>query len=290
MSFAYVKNIFLVVICLFILFREGTCAFACSLLAATGDRLKDGGTLVAMTWDVPRNIKGELRLVIPRKGSPYLGLFPLQAKNEGNIVAGLNEPGLVLITASVDSKPSKKGFLRRCSLVETILRSFGTVDAVIANTNLISNAPPLFLIIADKSKIALIQIGSRGRYTVDCIENGLLYQTNHYTHQNLLRENEIYVENSILRYNRLQNLLANQPTHFKVEDFLSLADDRGNGPDNSIWRSGSSEKKDRTLARWVVYLSKNSVPELYFRLLNPGNNELNYEIKTDNAFWTEGIE
>lgn len=285
-----VNKLFGIIICLLIFSLEGSHALACSLWAAAGDQIKDGGTLVGMTWDVPQGIKGELRLVIPKKGSRYLGLFPLQTKDRNTIVAGINELGLVIITASPNSKSSKKRFVGNSNLVETILRSFGTVDAVMANKTLFLKTRPMFLIIADRSKIILVQIGSAGKHTVDVAANGLFYQTNHYTHQSLLKENELFVENSMLRLNRLQNLLANHQGPFVIDAFLSIADDRANGPDNSIWRIGSSEKKERTLAGWVTYLSQSSPPELYFKLSNPGANELNYEIKLDKIFWTEGTE
>lgn len=290
MPHVLVNKLYGIIICLLIFSLEGSHALACSLWAAAGDRIKDGGTLVGMTWDVPQGIKGELRLVIPRKGSRYLGLFPLQTKGRHNIVAGINELGLVIITSSANSKSSRKRSVGSCNLVETILTSFGTVDAVMTNKGLLSKARPMFLIIADHSKIILAQIGSAGKHAVDVAGNGLFYQTNHYTHQSLLKENELFVENSTLRLNRLQNLLANHQEPFIMDVFLSVADDRANGPDNSIWRIGSSEKKERTLASWVAYLSKTSPPELYFKLSNPGANELNYEIKLDRIFWTEGTE
>lgn len=290
MSHVFVNKLSGIIICLLIFSLEGSHALACSLWAAAGDRLKDGGTLVGMTWDVPQGIKGELRLVIPKKGSRYLGLFPLQTKDRNNIVAGINELGLVIITASANSKSSRKRFIGKNNLIETILTSFGTVAAIMANKNLFSRARPMFLLIADHSKIILAQIGSAGKHTVDVAGNALFYQTNHYTHQSLLDENELFVENSMLRLNRLQNLLANHQEPFVVDVFLSVADDRGNGPDNSIWRIGSTEKKERTLASWVAYLSKNSPPELYFKISNPGANELNYGIKLNRIFWTEGTE
>lgn len=290
MSNIFINKFSALLVWLLILSLEGSHARACSLWAAIGDRSKDGGTLVGMTWDTPHGMKGELRLVIPEKGSRYLGLFPLDAKNSNEVVAGINELGLVIITSSADSKRFKKRLAVSGNLPETILTSFGTVDAFLTNKSLISRARPSFLIVADRAKIALIQIGTRGKHVVTVTENGLLYQTNHYTQQCLLKENELYIENSTLRLNRLQYLLAVHPRPFSVEDFLSIADDKGNGPDNSIWRIGSMEKKERTLARWVIYLSKNSPPELYFKILNPDANQLAYEIKLDRTFWVEGTE
>lgn len=290
MSYVFVNKFSFLIVWLLILSLEGSDAFACSLWAAIGDRSKDGGALIGMTWDAPQGLKGELRLVIPKKGSRYLGLFPRRSRNSNNVVTGINELGLVVSAASADSISFRKRLSGSGNLIKTILTSFATVDAFLTNKRLISQAQPALLIVADCAKIALVQIGTRGKYIVAVRENGLLYQTNHYTHQSLLKENELYIENSILRLNRLQYLLAVHPGPFSIEDFLAIADDKGNGPDNSIWRVGSLEKKEKTLARWVVYLSKNSPPELYFKILNPGVNELNYEIKLDRAFWTEGTE
>jgi hypothetical protein len=284
------KKLAVIIVCLFALSFQAPHAFACSLWAATGGRLIDGGTLVGMTWDVPQETKGELKLVIPKKGFRYLGLFPLEAKISAKIVAGVNEHGLVTVTATADTIVLKRKLAGRSDLVETILTSFSSVDAVFASKAHFARSSPLFLIVADQSKVALVQIGPNGHFAVETTSNGLFYQTNHYTNQNLLKENERYNENSLLRLNRLQYLLVNYHDRFSIDDFNALAGDKNNGPDNSIWRIGSSPKKERTLARWIVFLPKNSSPELYFKLANPDSNELNYDIKLDKPFWTEGTE
>jgi hypothetical protein len=277
-------------LCLVILFTRGTGAAACSLWTATGDRTKDGGTLAGQTRDVPHGVRGELRFVIPQKGFRYLGLFPLHDKRDGNGVAGINERGLTIVVATPDSMALKKKLIGSGNLVETILTSFETVDGILAHRNLLSKGRPMFLLIADHSKIALVQIGSGGHLAIESTSNGLFYQTNHYTNQNLLKENERYIESSLLRLNRLQYLLGKHTDPFTLDDFLSVASDRSNGSDNSIWRIGKSPQKERTIASWVVFLPKHSPPELYFKLVNPGSNELNYEIKLDKPFWTEGTE
>lgn len=265
-------------------------AYACSLWAATGDTSKDGGTLIAQNWDVPQGTTGELRLVIPERGFRFLGLFSLKDKAHGSPVAGINDHGLAIVSASADTISKSKALKGRGDLLETMLSSFASVDAMLVNKELFTKSRPLFIIVTDHSKIALIQIGSGGRYTVEVSGNGLLYQTNHYTRQNLLRENERNIQGSAQRLNRLQGLLANHPGPFTIDDFLFISGDRKNGPDNSIWRVGGSSKEKRTLAGWIVFLPRNSVPEVYFKLINPGSQELNYELKLDKLFWTEGTE
>lgn len=283
-------SLVVVLVCLIHLFIDRLPVLACSLWAVTGDKSKNSRTLIAQNWDVPQGAAGELRLVIPEKGFRYLGLFSLNQKAFSNPVAGINERGLAIVSASADTIMKSKKLKGRSDLLEIILTTLTSVDSVLENRNLIAKSRPVFLIVADHSKIALIQIGSGGRCTVEATGNGLLYQTNHYTSQNLLRENVRYIPNSPQRLNRLQNLLANHPDPFTIDDFLSIAGDRNNGPDNSIWRVGGFSKKERTLASWVALLPGNSPPEVYFKLLNPGSQELNYELKLDKPFWIEGTE
>jgi hypothetical protein len=227
--------------------------------------------------------------VIPENGFRYLGLFPLEAKSGNYAVAGINEGGLTVVTAAAETISTKKKSTGSSNLVETILTTFASVDGVLARRDILLKSRPVFLIVGDNTKIALIQIGSNGRIKIDNTGNGLFYQTNHYTDQGLLKENDRYVSNSLLRRNRLQHLLEKYPQPFSIDDFLSIAADKGSGPDHSIWRTGSG-KQDRTLASWVAVLPKSSSPEIYFKLVNPGSNELNYEMKLDKPFWTEGTE
>jgi hypothetical protein len=283
------RKLAVILFCFTILAAKGTCARACSLWAATGEKSKDGGSLIGQNWDAPMETRGELRLVIPEKGFRYLGLFPLEAKTADYLVSGINERGFAVFTASADTITPKKKLSGNRRIAEAILTSFAAVDDVLAKKNIFSKSHPLFLLLADQSKIALVQIGSHGSHTIDVTGNGLLYQTNHFTHQNLLKDNKRYDSNSILRRNRLQHLLGKHAESFTVDDFLAIAGDKGNGPENGIWRTGS-QGKERTVASWVAFFPKNSPPEMYFKLINPGSNELNYEIRLDKLFWMEGTE
>jgi hypothetical protein len=255
----------------------------------TGDGSKDGGSIIGQTWDAPRGTSGELRLVIPAKGFRYLGLFPLKAKSSDYVIAGVNEGGLVVVTATADTISSKKKLIGRQNLAETILTTYGSVDSVLVKRDVLAKSSPIFLILGDYSKIALIQIGTKGRFKVETTGNGLFYHTNHYTDQGLLQDNKRYAGNSLLRRNRLKYLLEKYPQPLSLDEFLLIASDKGNGPDHSIWRTGSGSQ-ERTLASWIVILPKTSPPEIYFKLVNPGSNELNYEIRLDKPFWTEGTE
>lgn len=289
MAQGYLKRLAVILACTSFLSFQGRAVLACSLWAVTGEGSKEGGSLVAQTWDVSQETSGELRLVIPEKGFRYLGLFPLEAKSGDYAVAGINDSGLTVVTATVDTLSTKKKLKGSGKLVETIMTSFASVDSVLSKKGILAKSHPAFLILGDSSKIALIQIGSNGHFKIKATGNGLLYHTNHYTDQILLKENERYSSNSVIRRNHLQRLLEKYPQPFSIDDFVSIAADRGNGPDLSIWRAGSG-KQERTLASLIVFLPKTSPPEIYFKLANPASNELNYEMRLDKPFWTEGTE
>jgi len=287
---ATARRLAVLILFLSLFFTKALPASASSLWAAAGDKSKDGGTLAGMTWDVPQGAKGELRLVIPRTGFRYLGLFLLDSTVGQYAVAGVNERGLTILTASADTEGPKKKLKGSANVVETLLIKFGTVDDALSNRQRLGKSRLTFLLLADQAKAAVVQIGSRGNCTVEVTGNGLLYQTNHYTHQKLLIENNRCPESSLVRLSRLQDLLVKRPGPFTVDDFLSVAGDTNNGPDNSIWRTGGSTGHHRTLASWVLFLPRNLPPESYFRLVNPGSNELYYEMRLDKSFWTEGTE
>jgi hypothetical protein len=70
-----------------------------------------------------------------------------------------------------------------------------------------------------------------------------------------------------------------------MEDFIKFSGDKNDGPDNSIWRTGSTPQKTRTLATWIVEIPKNDVPTLYVKCANPGEEEKTYEVKLEDKLW-----
>lgn len=276
--------------CLFVFLSGTQDTKASSLWAVTGEKSRDGGTLFGQTWDVPHGTRGELRLVIPKNNLRYLGLFPLNTGKDDVPVAGVNECGLAVGSAMPETLARGIKYAGGGRVVEKILTSFPSVDAVLTHKDIFLTSPPLFLLLADHSKIAIVEIGPSGHISVDTTVNGLLYHTNHYRSQDLLKYNGRYSEGSLFRLNRLQHFLRQNSGPISLDDFLSMAQDQGQGPDLSIWRAGSSLQRNRTLSSLVMLLPRNKAPELYFRLANPGNNELYYEMKLDRPFWTEATQ
>jgi hypothetical protein len=88
-----------------------------------------------------------------------------------------------------------------------------------------------------------------------------------------------------MRLVRIQELLAARRLPLAQTDFTAMTEDRLWGPDDSIWRTGDSPKKIRTLAAWSVGLPPDGPPTLYFKIANPGESAAVRQLRLDAAFW-----
>jgi hypothetical protein len=97
--------------------------------------------------------------------------------------------------------------------------------------------------------------------------------------------NKITAVSSQTRYNRIAGLLnshASQPYDF--DRFVSFSNDQNAGPDNSIFRTGSTPQKSRTMAVWAVAIAPAGSPVLYAKIMNPGKEETVLRISIDDVF------
>lgn len=262
---------------------------ACTLWAAAGEKVEDGGTIIAKNRDYPPQ-KSELQLVIPKDGFKYFGIFPLKGNKFHGLVAGINEKGLVIVSATAGSVSRKKRDTGMEGLNRKILAAYSSVDSVLADKLMFTKSHPVFYLIADKEEIAIIEVAPGGEISVRKTENGILFHTNHYIDEKLLHANEKIGKSSLARFNRIGKLLNNHPSRFTVDNFITFSEDAADGPDDSIWRTGGAPGKERTLATWIIYMPKNSDPELYVKFANPDEPIRVYSMKLDVPFWTEGIE
>lgn len=252
-------------------------------------RLKAGGVIIAKNGDyVPR--KSELKLVIPKDGFKYFGVFPVKGNKYDGLVAGINEKGLAILSATVEGVSRKKRNTGMDGLSGKILATYGSVDSVLANKTMFAKSRPVFCLIADKEKIAIIEIAPGGRISIRTTGNGVLFHTNHYLDENLLKANEKIGKSSLARFKRIGNLLNDYPFRFTIGDFVTFSEDITDGPDNSIWRTGGTPGKERTLSTWIISIPKNGDSELYVKFKNPDEPIRVYNMKLDVPFWTEGIE
>jgi hypothetical protein len=275
---------FTIAFCAIILSAGSTAIEACTLWAATGERAAYGGSLIAKNRDWTPEAD-EVRLVDSDNGLRFLGLFPVRDRGKPSPVAGINEKGLVVVTASASSVPREKRIKGGKGLLKKLLTDFSTVEAILAKKMLFSRTHSAMYLVADPHRIAWIEVAPQGRFAIWMIESGVLEHTNHYLDETLLGENAKVGRSSRSRLARINKLLSVKQGPLSLEDFITFSGDRNDGPDNSLWRTGSKPEGERTLASWIVSIPRESPPELFVRLANPGESEKTVRIELDGPFW-----
>jgi isopenicillin-N N-acyltransferase-like protein len=259
-------------------------ASACTLWGAAGDAVAGGGTLLAKNRDWRPDHTQSIRLLTPKDGFRYLGLFADDGAEPG-IKAGVNEAGLAIVSASASSIPKKVRNAQADArgVMSKILRQYGSVADVIADAEvLFKPARANFLMLADHYQILQVEIGLDGQYSLNTQSNGVLAHTNHYLSPELAHCNQLQGESSHLRLARVSSLLA-VDKKWRLDDFAAISRDQHDGADNSLWRHG----KEYTLASWQIALPVQSVPTLSVVLANPLQNEKKAVWRLDALFWRQ---
>lgn len=258
-------------------------ALACTLWGAAGDDAS-GGTLIAKNRDWAPDHRQYLRLVRPRSGLAYLGLFAEGNAHPG-LKAGSNEKGLTIVSASSavpeklrSSRPEKRAVLAR------VLAGYTSVDAVMADAdNLFAGSWPDNLLIADGHKMLLVEIGQEDRFSMKLADQGVLTHTNHFLDPALPEYTRFKPgRSSLTRLARITSLLADAPRPLTEQQFAAMSRDQHDGPANSLWRTAPT---GATLASWIVTTSPEGKTRLRLIIANPGEAEQHYEQDLDTAFW-----
>jgi isopenicillin-N N-acyltransferase-like protein len=281
------KYLLVNILFLFLPFGPHLEASGCTLWAAAGTRVEGGGILVAKNRDMPPDHRQELRLVRPLRGFRYLGLFAVNSEEPG-VKAGVNEKGLVIVDAAASCIPQgeRERFPEVTQLNEKLLAACADVDAVLRRRLMF--CAPAYYLLADRSKAVILEVSLEGKLSLKSIAQGILTHTNHFLDANFQDSNKRISWGSVVRLERIQHLLALRPQPLTLADFIDFSGDRHDGPDRSIWRTGSSPKKIRTLASWILLLPPNGVPTLYVKVANPGEPPITYRLQLDDAFWKKG--
>lgn len=275
----------LFILCLFS-FAFSYPAHACTIWAATGERVKEKGSIIAKNRDNLPHLYTVLKAVFPEKGFGYFGIFDIEA--DGYVTAGINEKGLVVVNASANSVPAKKRHVATEDLTERLLTSFDSVKNLLAGKDLFHKSHPAIYIVGDDTSIASIEVAPGGKISVTMKEKGVLAFTNHYTDSKLLRANERLSRSSFMRLNRINQLMAEQATApFTLTDFIRFSNDTNGGADGALWRAETFPGKIRTLASWIVSMPPKGPPELYVKLINPDEPEVISRLRLDNVFWEQ---
>jgi isopenicillin-N N-acyltransferase-like protein len=244
---------------------------ACTLWGATGMWVEGGGTLIAKNRDWAPDHRQELAVLKPAEGYRSLALRAVGGAEPG-VKAGVNEKGLVIISASANQVPSaeRKKFQQKKGLIRHLLATSARVGDVLRNLDLMNR--PVFYMVGDSRELALIEIAPDGSRSVTRKDSGSLAHTNHYFAVDTPRLRKPG-ESTIQRLERIEALLQSGGKPFRTEDFIRFSEDRNAGTDNSIWRTGSPINRNRTLATWLVFLPPSGSPQLYLKTADPGQPE-----------------
>jgi hypothetical protein len=245
---------------------------ACTLWGAAGDRVAGGGTLIAKNRDWAPNQQHELVILRPAEGHRSVALMALGGDEPG-VKAGVNEKGLAIVSATASQVPSaeRKSVQQRKGLIHHLLTTCVSVADVLQQLDLMHR--PVFYLVADRKEIAVVEVAPDGQLSVRRASSGTLHHTNHYCAIEPGDSMRKPGASSRQRYGRIEALLNDAPGPFTPEDFIRFSEDRNAGPDNSIWRTGSTPDRHRTLAAWLVTIPASGSPGIYLKTADPGQPE-----------------
>ena len=260
---------------------------ACTLFAANGSVVDDGGTLLVKNRDWEPNQHQVIKFVPAKDGYSYFGLYA--EGTPAGMKAGINEKGLVVISATAGSNPYKerKNMPDKPGSMTKLLKECASVEEALTRTDLFLG--PKILMLADKKSVATIEIGPEGKFSIEQKENDYICHTNHYVAEDMLNFNKKIGQSSQKRYERICQLLDDASSPFSLDVFLNFSNDRNDGPDNSIFRLGSNPANTRTMAVWAVKIPLDSSPEVYVRILNPNEDEKIIKIVAGDFFSTQAF-
>ncbi len=245
---------------------------ACTLWGAAGDAAAGGGTLVAKNRDWIPDHRQELVVFKPPTGHAFVALVAV-GNDEPGVKAGVNAQGLVIVSASAGQIPraDRKKVQQKKELMRHFLTTCASVEELLKQIDRMRR--PVFYLAGDRNEIAVIEVAPGGRRAVARTSSGTLQRTNHYRDIDPKGFARKPGPGSRQRYARIEELLKTNATPFTLETFIRFSEDRGGGPDNSIWRTGSRPARERTLATWLVAVSPSGRPRLYLKTADPGEKE-----------------
>lgn len=257
---------------------------ACTLWAAAGERVAHGGSLIAKNRDWKPE-SSHVRMVSTGSGHRHLGLYPSGEEGRRGPFAGINEKGLVVVTATAGSIPPGERSQGGSGLARKLLTGFSSVEEILADGSPFSRTRPSIYLVADRRRAAWIEVAPEGKMAFRVTDGGWVAHTNHYLDGTLSEANRKIGRSSRIRLERIEELLKGNAAPLTLEDFMAFSRDRSRGPDDSLWRTGGKPGIQITLASWIVSLPPAAPPEFFVRLANPGEPEREMRIALDGPFW-----
>jgi len=261
-------------------------AGACTLWASAGSQDAAGGTLLSKNRDWAPGQHQVLEYRHPNHGIAYFGLYAIDGRARG-IKSGVNRQGLSAVTASASSIPSRLRASQpgKHGILSRILAHYGSVDELAAHADgIFSQSRAMFLMVSDRHKVLVAEIGLHGRYAYKVLDRGATAHTNYYLDRALAEFNIKVGRSSATRYRRVSQLLSDAPRPYTLDSYVAISRDRRDGPDDSLWRTG---RKEATLASWIIQSPAQGSQTLRVVLDNPGAPEVVRTYTLNEAFWAE---
>ncbi len=258
---------------------------ACTLWGAAGNDAS-GGTLISKNRDWAPDHTEVLKMRRSSKGYAYFGLYA-EGGAEPGIKAGVNEKGLTVITASAGSIPKDRRANQagKHGVIAALLSGYANCDEVLAKKDAIfHSARTMFVMISDRRKIVLVEVGLAGKYALKTVDRGFVVHTNHFLEKPLSEFNIKIGPSTAARLERIGDLMKTSPRPYSLDSLAAMSKDQHAGPDNSLWRTGS---KERTLASWIVATPARGAATLRVVIANPGQKEETRVLVLNERFWRE---
>jgi hypothetical protein len=271
-------------------------ASACTLWSLSGERVQGGGALIAKNRDFTTDMPNHFEVITPEIGYRMFAMVATSAEGKRNIVGGVNEHGLAVVTATVGTIPkeerisrSRAGKLRNPT--RTILTRFRSLRELLDSPETLRMLYPVFALVADSTGAVMIE-ASGGDYRILPVspkEPGV--HTNHPLSRDFpdIWERKA-AKGSQVRLERMRGLLDQSPGRLGLPGFSALSLDRDGGPDQSIFRVGSASGKPRTLGTLAAWLPPADAPVVFVRLTNDGQGVAEKTFTLDAAFWRKAPE
>lgn len=261
---------------------------ACTLWAAAGQQAAGGGTILSKNRDWQPGQHQVLKYDFPKHGIPYFGLYAVDGRARG-IKSGVNRQGLSAVTASASSIPgsTRKSQPGKHGVLREILSHYGSVDELAAHADQVfSGSRAMFLLVSDRKKVLVAEIGLQGRYTYKVLDRGSTAHTNYYLDAALADFNVKIGRSSATRYARVNQLLDQSARPYTLARYSAISRDHHDGPNDSLWRTG---KKEATLSSWIIASPADGPQTLQVAVNNPGTPMTIQRFTLDTAFWAQGM-
>ena len=237
-------------------------AKACTLFAAQGSAVEGGGAIIVKNRD-EHPMYQEMRY---HQGHVYR-YYGIYGGNEDHmsLTGGVNEAGFAVFSAVAEPIPKD---------VRLAYGKRGTLAALLGNCSSVKEAlemkdyfkSPGFFLMADAHEIAYVEIGEDGIWDVKTEENGTLAHTNHFLLPDLTQFNHKIGRSSSTRLHRIDELLSEPHAPYTLDDMIAFSEDEHDGPNDSIWRTGSRKDGVQTLATIGVWLHDDANPDIYVKI------------------------